>query len=709
MLKNKGNYFILSADGSTLLLKAEGERAELVYFGEKLSSLAGADLLAAAGEPGLGLFSQWGKTDFREPSLLIRHADGSASSDFRLRSARIARRVLPEGLPASYGEDRCVRLEFFDPAARLALILQYAAYAEGFSVSAYLENNSAETVTIERFASLQLELFGTDFSFTTFDGAWGSERQRHTRPLVLGKCENASYAGSSSHFHNPLTLLSRTGEAYCVNLVYSGNHRTAAEADCNGRTRLIAGINPFSFSWKLSPGGKFFAPEGIVTFGAGEADACRNMRNLIAEHIVPKAWKMRERPVLVNHWEGTYFSFTREKILSIARAAAEVGAELFVLDDGWFGRRDDDTSSLGDWTDYAEKTGGIASLAEEIRGMGLKFGIWMEPEMISPDSELFRAHPEYCMRIPGREPVPMRNQLMLDLTDRKVREFIVGAVSRVIEETGAEYVKWDYNRYMTDCFGPSVRGGEYFHRYILGLYEILSALTEKFPDVLFEGCASGGGRFDPGMLCFMPQIWTSDNTDARERVAIQSGTACGYPQSTMGAHVSASPNEQTGNRNSLETRFHVACGGVLGYELDLSACTPEEREEIRAQIAFYKRYRSVLQFGEYFPLKDSAGKWAGYLSVSKDRSAAVAVVAVFEKRTSEAGLRAGFAGLDERALYRVTIRRGAKEEELGTASGELLVKGRFPLCRIFAETDERENSNPLYTRMYLFERTEVRR
>ncbi len=709
MLKNKGNFFVLETAHTSMLIRAGETRAEYLYYGDKIGDFTGTELLEAEEEAcGLSLFSPWGGTDFREPSILVRSAEGGAACDFRLKSARIAKRECAEELPCSYGEEKCVRLEYFDGVQKLKLILQLTAYADcdAVCVNASLVNAGKKPVYLERFASVQAEVWGKDFSLITYDGGWASERQRHAHKLDLGKCENASFTGTSSNRHNPFVMLAREGEAYGVNLVYSGNHREAAEADDSGRTRLIAGINPFSFSWELNAGETFHAPEGVLVYGKSEEEVSLRMRRFVSRHIMRGKWKEKERPVLVNNWEGTYFDFTRERILDIAKKAAEAGAELFVLDDGWFGKRDSDRCSLGDWVDYAQKTGGIESLADEIRAMGLKFGIWVEPEMISEDSDLYRKHPEYAMKIPKREPVRMRYQLMLNLADPQVQGYVFRAVSRVITATKAEYVKWDHNRMMTDCFDKNTRGGEYYHRYILGLYSVFRKLVERFPKVLFEGCASGGDRFDLGILSYMPQIWTSDNTDARDRIRIQAGTAAAYPQSTMGAHVSAVPNHQTGNRNSLEARFLVACGGLLGYESDLTKATEEELSAIKKQIAFYKEHRMLLQFGEYHALGDAfGGEWAGYLTVSEDKSSAFAVVIVSEYRLGRSNVRAKFAGLDEKAYYRVSLRSPSGDwKEVCTAYGELLVKGSVSLGGIFGDTNVAENSNPVFPRAYLFEK-----
>lgn len=717
MLKIKGNYFLLETKHTSMLIKGD-ERAEYLYYGERVPDFTGAEWLSpetywqGADHP-LSLFTQAGRGDHREPTVSVRFADGSFATDFRFVRARAAARPAAEGLPLAYGEAKCLKLEFLDEPSRLKLCLYYTAFtdSDAITVIASLTNGGKKPVEILSLASLHLEVWGNDYSFTTFDGAWGSERRRHTRPLECGKCETASYIGSSSAFRNPFVLLGREGDVYGVNLVYSGNHREFAESDASRRTRVATGINPCQFSWELAPGETFFAPEAVMVYGKTDGEVSLRMHEFVSRHIIRGKWKDRERPVLVNNWEGTYFSFTREKILAIARKAAEAGAELFVLDDGWFGKRDSDTCSLGDWTDYEEKTGGIESLADEIRAMGLKFGIWVEPEMISEDSELYRKHPEYAMKIARRDPHRQRNQLMLDLADPQVQGYVYRAVSRVIAQCKAAYVKWDYNRFMTDCFDRNVRGGEYFHRYILGLYSVIARLVERFPNVLFESCASGGGRFDLGMLCYMPQVWTSDNTDARERTIIQSGTAYAYPQSTMGAHVSASPNEQTGNSNSLQTRFHVACGGLLGYESDFTKLSDEELEEVRSQIAFYKKYRGVLQFGVYHRLGDAVGgEWSGFITVARDGSKAVAVIAVPEKRTSEFNLRVRFAGLEEGALYHVRYRKAdGTLVSVCRASGALLLRGSFPLQDLFAETDVHRFSNPLYTRMFVFEKVAPRK
>ena len=710
MLSGQGNYFLLSTAHTSMLLFCADGRAEYRYFGELVRDTAGAELLAPEWE-GRTLLpcSPWGSTDFREPSLLIRHADGSVASRFVLTGAEIAPRVLPAGLPHACGGGDCLRLTYRDEAAKLVLCLQLMPLeaCDAIVSSAWLKNEGEYAVEIERIASLQLELWGKDFSFTTFDGAWGSERQRHTRPLALGKCENASYAGSSSAFHNPFVMLTRPGETYACNLIYSGNHRETAEADDTGRTRLIAGINPFGFSWRVEPGETFYTPEAVLVYAQSPAEASARMRNFVMTHIIPPRWADCERPVLVNNWEGTYFSFTRDKILSIAARARDVGAELFVLDDGWFGKRDSDTCSLGDWQDNAAKTGGLAQLGEKVRAMGLEFGIWMEPEMINEDSDLYRAHPGYAMKVPGRTPVRQRHQLMLNLADERVQNFVVRAVSDVLTRSGATYLKWDFNRHMSDCYGKGVPAGEYFHRYMLGFYRVAAKLAKRFPGVLFEGCAGGGGRFDLGILCYFPQIWASDDTDARMRTDIQRGTSYAYPQSSIGAHVSACPNHQTGDDNTLAARFNVACGGVLGYELDPTKLSEEERAAIARQIAFYKEHRKTLQFGKQYRLCGEGLE--GYIAVSKDEASAVAVVNALNVLPGQPDLFVRFKGLNPSCVYEVTrADPAAADGETFSAGGDLLMHGCLPLHGLWEEKLAQHCSGGIVSRMYLFKKTKQR-
>lgn len=561
-------------------------------------------------------YSGLGKGDYREPAIELEFADGSRTVDFRYESHRTYRgRAGLAGLPSPTGteaEVETTELTLRDPARGARLVLTYCAYpgCDVVTRRASLANEGSGRLVVRRMMSAQLDMVGGPLDLVTFDGCWASERRKTVRPVEPGVVSSDSKTGNSSNRHNPLIMLAaqgcgeESGECWASNLVYSGNHAEMVERGARGKVRLLSGINPSGFAWVLEPGESFETPEAVLSYSAaGFARLSHNLHRFVQRHIVRGPWQWKERPVLVNNWEATYFDFDRAKLLKMARLAARLGIELFVLDDGWFGRRDDDTSSLGDWTVNEKKLpGGLGPLAKAINALGLKFGIWVEPEMVSEDSDLYRAHPDWAVSTPGLEPSPGRNQLVLDLTRPEVRDYVVVSMGAVFSSAKVEYVKWDMNRDISDAYSkalPPERQGEFHHRYILGLYEILGRLAERFPDILFESCASGGNRFDLGMLCYMPQVWTSDDTDAWERVSIQEGTSFGYPQSTMGAHVSASPNYQTLRASPIETRFNVAAFGLLGYELDLTMLSPFDRKAIAAQIAFYKENRRLLQFGRF--------------------------------------------------------------------------------------------------------------
>ena len=701
MIRKKGQIIRLDTPNTTLVIGADS--AEYLYYGKRIRG-AGAECFGGAGRR---IFSQYGRNsfnDYAESSVLLFNADGGFSTDFTFSRSRVLteKPELPS-LPSSYGEGKTLELKYVDAPTRIALYLYYTVFDDSdvIAVSAKLVNASRREIRVRRLMSLQLDLAGTDYNAVTFEGAWARERHKTVRPVSGGVFVNDSKAGSSSHMHNPFVMAENAGGVYAFNLVYSGNHKEIFEADNSGITRVLVGINDFMFDWALAPGEEFVAPEAVMCFAPDEDEMSLRMHAFVSEHIVRGKWKKKERPVLVNNWEGTYFDFNEEKLLAIAAAAKEIGAELFVLDDGWFGKRDSDNCSLGDWYDNAEKTGGgLAQLAEKIRAMGLSFGIWVEPEMISEDSDLYRAHPNYAMKVPGRTPCRWRNQLVLNMADEKVQNYVIRAISDVISRSGADYVKWDFNRNFTDCYGKGIAGGEYFHRYMLGYYRVVSKIMKKFPFVLFEGCAGGGGRFDLGNFCFFPQYWTSDDTDARERVAIQSGSSYGYPQTVMGAHVSACPNHQTGNSNPLHVRFNVACGGVLGYELDPTKFTPAEKEEVKAQIAFYKENRKLLQFGDHYRLSSPGVE--GFMTVSKDRSSAIAVVNITDFRPFPPLYTVRFKGLNPSAVYEVSA---VGREESFTAGGDILTEGDFPLKDMIDYEEVQKNSGCLLSRMFLFRKT----
>jgi alpha-galactosidase len=678
-----------------------------LYFGRRLrrqsyyAALAQKDDVPGYGtlvahsndHPNIGLDDQClehsglGKGDYREPMIDLVFQDGSMTTDFRYvcHESTAGRPAIP-GLPSALGGPEDVTtttVTLRDEIRGINLELVYCAYNACNVITrfAVLRNDGLEPVRIRRLMSAQLDLFGGDWRFVTFDGCWANERNFNERPVLPGVYVNDSKTGHSSARHNPFVMLARdgcgeeSGECYASNLVYSGNHAEICERTFTGKVRLLTGINPSGFEWLLESGQEFHTPEAVLSWsGAGYNGISLNMHRFVRAHIVRGQWADRERPVLVNNWEATEFDFDKRKLLALAKEAAGLGIELFVLDDGWFGERNDDRRGLGDWTVNRKKLpGGLSALAEKITALGMQFGIWVEPEMVNEDSRLFREHPDWAVCSPGREPSRSRNQLVLDLCKPEVRQHLVEAMTRVFKSADISYVKWDMNRNMSDMYSsslPADRQGEFCHRYVLGLYELLEELTIRFPEILFESCASGGNRFDLGMLCYMPQVWTSDNTDAYTRLSIQNGSSYGYPQSVMGAHVSASPNMQSLRASGVETRFNVAAFGLLGYELDLTMLSTFDRKVIKEQVAFYKAHRRLLQFGRFSrirpPLDIRPSMATGH---SPDAPRTLWQVCSEDGRQAIAGLFQGPAmvgkpqdivrttGLDETVDYRVSGRR----------------------------------------------------
>lgn len=572
--------------------------------------------------------SSYGKGDIREPFIEVVHADGSFTSDFLYDSFEITDSKPEYGLlPSSYSEDGNVEhlvLRLKDRGYGLTLELHYCVYPECDVItrSARLVNDSEEAVTLKRLMSMQLDFPVADFVFTSFNGSWAREMKRTDVRIQAGKHVNASYAGVSSSRANPFVMLSREhttedhGECWGVNLVYSGNHYEAVEVSGFGKTRLVTGINPQSFSWRLEPGEGFQTPEAVAAFsheGFNGMSLC--MHRFVREHIVRGTWKRKVRPVLLNSWEAAYFNINERKLLDLAKAGKEAGIELFVMDDGWFGQRTDDTGSLGDWEVNLKKLpGGLKGIGDKVKALGLDFGIWVEPEMVNVKSRLYEAHPEWAVDLPGKGHSEGRNQRILDLANPEVQDYIIREMKKVFSSTDISYVKWDMNRIFSDIYSRYLepdRQGEMLHRYVCGLYRCMKELTEAFPHILFEGCSSGGNRFDLGILCYFPQIWASDNTDALCRAEIQNGYSYGYPMSVVSAHVSSCPNHQTLRTTPLETRFHVAAFGVCGYECNFCDMKKEDLAAVKAQIALYKQWREVLQFGDFYRGRSFAGGEGG--------------------------------------------------------------------------------------------------
>ncbi len=562
-------------------------------------------------------YSGIGRGDYRHSPIELLMPDGTFVSDFVYESHKIiASAYSADGLPTAYGEAQTLEIVLKDKKfSDIKLKLNYVVFEECDVIcrNASLINNNENPVFIRKFMSFMMDLPEADYDMLTLDGDWGKEAHEHRRFLECGILVNESTVGASSNKHNPAFALMEKGadesrgKVYGFNLIYSGNHYSAVERSTFDTARVMSGISPHCFLWKLKEGESFVTPQAVMTYSPdGLNTMMANMHDFVNNHIVRGEHKDADRPIVLNNWEATFFNFNRSKVLALARSAKKLGIEMFVLDDGWFGKRNSDLAGLGDWVENRKKLpGGIKYIANKVNKMGMKFGLWFEPECVNPDSDLYRAHPDWAISIEGRELTLGRNQLVLDLTRKEVREYIIESVDKVLRGSNIEYVKWDYNRHISDMYSSSLKQqGEFFHRYILGLYEVLEEIFfKRHPKILFESCSSGGNRFDLGMLCFSPQIWTSDNTDPIERLDIQGGIYNFYPQSTVSAHVSMAPHAQTLRDTPLSTRFNVAAFGVLGYELDFSELTPEERRQVKRQIAFYKEHRRSFQYGRLKKVK----------------------------------------------------------------------------------------------------------
>lgn len=576
-------------------------------------------------------YSTSGVGDFRISAISVTHEDGSNALDLRVREYQIKKgKYEIPGLPAVYAkEDEAETLEITlkDTATEAEVILKYGVFEKEDVItrSVVVKNSGKTPIVINKVHSMCLDIPYGDWEWMHFYGRHTMERQAERVPVLHGISESSSSRGTSSHHQNPAVLLCEKDctetNGHCIGaaLMYSGGFQAQVEKDQLEQIRLVMGIHPDTFEWILEAGEAFYTPEVILSCSTtGFAKLSQNFHHIIRNHVCRGTYQLSSRPVLINNWEATYFDFNEEKILNIARQASKLGIDMMVLDDGWFGKRDDDCSGLGDWFVNEKKlNGGLKALVEKINAMGMKFGLWFEPEMVSEDSDLYRNHPDWAIQIPGRKPMRSRYQLVLDMSNPEVVDYLYGVMSAILRENHIEYVKWDMNRSISDWYTATLSRGrqmEMPHRYVLGLYELLEKLTSEFPDVLFEGCSGGGGRFDAGMMYYCPQIWCSDDTDAHERTFIQYGTSFFYPTSTVGSHVSAVPNHQTGRITSIETRGVVAMAGSFGYELDLNQLSEEEKTVVAKQVTHYKEYQSLIYNGDYYrlanPFEDGMSAWS---------------------------------------------------------------------------------------------------
>jgi len=634
-------------------------------------------------------YPQYGTSDFRHPAYQVQLQDGSRITELLYRTHRILKgKPALEGLPAVYAESEqeamTLELELTDSHSGLLVIISYTVF-EAFSAitrSVRFVNKGQQALNLRSALSASVDFADAEYDSLVLTGAWVRERhiqRSHLAKGVTTKIE--SRRGSSSHQANPFIALLRPdageeqGDVYGFSLVYSGSFAAQAEVDQFATVRVSIGINPFDFAWLLEPGESFQTPEAVLVYSSeGLGGMSRTYHKLYRTRLCRGIHRDKERPVLVNNWEATYFDFNADKIEAIAGEAAELGIELFVLDDGWFGKRDNDTTSLGDWTvDHNKLPNGLEDLAARVNKLGLQFGLWFEPEMISPESELYRLHPDWCLHVPDRRRTEGRAQLVLDYSRQDVRAYIFEALSAIFRTVPVSYVKWDMNRNMTEIGSaalPAERQSEVAHRYMLGLYELLEKLTGSFPHILFESCSGGGGRFDPGMLYYMPQTWTSDDTDAVERLKIQYGTSIVYPVSAMGSHVSAVPNHQVGRITPLTTRGDVAMSGNFGYELDLTKLSEEEKTVMKQQVSDYKELRGLVQSGDLYRLKSPfTGNETAWMFVSEDKKKAVVfyfrVLAEPNAPLRRLQLRGLQAGFDYRVSQLGTSYRGDRLMHFG--------------------------------------------
>ncbi len=655
-------------------------------------------------------YPAYGTTDFRMPALEILQPNGSRITDFQYVSHKIYKgKPALKGLPATYteSEEEADTLELLlrDELLQIGMTLVYTIFRQENAIarSVRFENKGTAACQITRAMSLSLDLSDADYEWIQFSGAWGRERYVKTRVLQQGIQSVNSTRGGSGHFHNPFVMLKRPttdefqGEVMGFSLVYSGNFLAQAEVDTYDVTRMMIGINPFGFSWRLEPEEEFQTPEAVMVYSAeGMNGMSQTFHRLYRTRLARGYWRDRERPVLINNWEATYFDFTEEKLLDIARTAKEDCVELFVLDDGWFGTRCGETSGLGDWTPNLKRLpDGIKGLSEKIEALGLKFGLWFELEMVNKDSDLYRSHPDWIIQTPGRHASHGRKQYVLDFSRKEVVDHIYEMVAALLREAKISYIKWDMNRYITECFSQAYeanRQGEIFHRYILGVYELYDRLNREFPQILFESCASGGGRFDPGLLYYAPQCWTSDDSDALERQKIQYGTSYVYPISSMGAHVSITPNHQLNRITPLKTRGYVAAFGAFGYELDLARLTQEEREIVREQIRFVKKYRKLIHTGTFYRLLSPfEGNFTAWMVVSQDRRQAIVAYFKTLNDVNREYRRLRLKGLDQSLIYHMSEEGKGQREFYGSelmnigiittdASAGEIPQGEEPCC-----------------------------
>ena len=636
-------------------------------------------------------FPCYGNGDFRSTAFAVENADGSMSCDLRYKSHKIFEgKYNLEGLPAVYASDKeaqTLEILMEDPVTGVKVVLLYGVLPaqDIITRSVSVKNESSGKIYLNKIESASLDFLYGDYELLTFYGRHAMERNVQRVPVVHGTQKIGSVRGTSSHQYNPMMILAEKettedkGNCYAMSFVYSGCFQGEVLKDQLNQTRMMLGLQEEAFRYPLETGEMFQAPEVILSYSSeGMNRLSQNLHHCIRQHICRGKYKEKIRPILINSWEAAYFDFTGDTIYELAKAAKEVNIDMLVMDDGWFGKRDDDNSGLGDWFVNEKKLGGtLGNLIKRINDLGVKFGIWIEPEMVSEDSDLYRKHPDWALTVPGRNPVRSRNQLVLDFSRKEVVDAIYDQICKVLDQGNIEYVKWDMNRSLMDVYSATTKDqGRVLHDYVLGLYDFLERLVQRYPNLLIEGCSGGGGRFDAGMMYYTPQIWCSDNTDAIDRLRIQYGTSFGYPVSVVGSHVSAVPNHQTGRKTPLHTRGVVAMSGTFGYELNLMKLSEEEKQEIREQIAEYKSYAPIIQNGLYYRLSDPTTEeicaWEFVHTDEKEQSKVLLNIVMQVIHGNMTVNYVKLQGLEETAVYR--------EEKSGKRyTGAALMYGGMPL------------------------------
>ena len=636
-------------------------------------------------------FPCYGNGDFRSTAFAVENADGSMSCDLRYKSHKIFDgKYNLQGLPAVYASDKeaqTLEILMEDPVTGVKVVLLYGVLSaqDIITRSVSVKNESSGKIYLNKIESASLDFLYGDYELLTFYGRHAMERNVQRVPVVHGTQKIGSVRGTSSHQYNPMMILAEKettedkGNCYAMSFVYSGCFQGEVLKDQLNQTRMMLGLQEEAFRYPLETGEMFQAPEVILSYSSeGMNRLSQNLHHCIRQHICRGKYKEEIRPILINSWEAAYFDFTGDTIYELAKAAKEVNIDMLVMDDGWFGKRDDDNSGLGDWFVNEKKLGGtLGNLIKRINDLGVKFGIWIEPEMVSEDSDLYRKHPDWALTVPGRNPVRSRNQLVLDFSRKEVVDEIYDQICKVLDQGNIEYVKWDMNRSLMDVYSSVTRDqGRVLHDYVLGLYDFLERLVQRYPNLLIEGCSGGGGRFDAGMMYYTPQIWCSDNTDAIDRLRIQYGTSFGYPVSVVGSHVSAVPNHQTGRKTPLHTRGVVAMSGTFGYELNLMKLSEEEKQEIREQIAEYKSYAPIIQNGLYYrlsnPTTEEICAWEFVHTDEKEQSKVLLNIVMQVIHGNMTVNYVKLQGLEETAVYR--------EEKSGKRyTGAALMYGGMPL------------------------------